>query len=196
MRTIHKKAYPALFEEVLSGRKTFDLRVADFACRPGDMLVLDEVSEGGKKPTGRSLKRRVGHVLRTQDLDFFDPADVQEHGYQVISLLPETAPGLETLALRAQEIRQKYNELNARDGHGKWGGKEYAMGFVTDVGELLEIIMAKEGLRRGENVDARLAHELADCLWSVLVIAGHYGVDLEKEFLRTMDSLEQRITAA
>ena len=103
---------------------------------------------------------------------------------------------LQTLTKRAQEIRQKYNELNARDGHGKWGGKEYAMGFVTDVGELLEIIMAKENLRRGDNVDERLAHELSDCLWSVLVLAGHYNIDLEKEFLKTMDALEQRIANA
>jgi NTP pyrophosphatase (non-canonical NTP hydrolase) len=103
---------------------------------------------------------------------------------------------LKTLSARAQEIRQKYNELNAKDGHGKWGGKESAMGFVSDVGELLEIIMAKEGLRRGENVDVRLAHELADCLWSVLVIANHYHVDLEEEFLKTMNALEQRIAEA
>ena len=104
--------------------------------------------------------------------------------------------GLKTLAARAQEIRQKYDELNARDGRSKWGGKEYAMGFVGDVGELLEAVMAKEGLRRGENIDTRLAHELADCLWSVLTLAEYYGVDLEKEFFGTMDTLEQRIANA
>jgi NTP pyrophosphatase (non-canonical NTP hydrolase) len=103
---------------------------------------------------------------------------------------------LKGLAARAQEIRERYNELNLKDGRSKWGGKEYAMGFVADVGELLEIIMAKENLRRGENVDTRLPHELADCLWSVLVLADHYGIDLEKEFLKTMDALEQRIVAA
>ncbi len=196
MTTIHKKAYPILFGEVLSGRKSFDLRVADFVCQPGDTLVLDEVSEGSKKPTGRSITKKVGYVLKTKDLDFFDPDDVQEHGYQVISLLPEASSSLEALSQRAQEVRQKYNVLNAKDGHGKWGGKEYAMGLVGDVGELLEVIMAKENLRRGEDVDTKLAHELADCMWSVLVIANHYGVDLEKEFLKTMDSLEQRIAAA
>jgi NTP pyrophosphatase (non-canonical NTP hydrolase) len=67
------------------------------------------------------------------------------------------------------------------------------MGFAGDVGDLLKIVMAKENLRRMENVDAKLAHELSDCLWSVLVLASHYGIDIEKEFLQTMDSLEQRI---
>ena len=103
---------------------------------------------------------------------------------------------LKTLSARAQEIRRRYDGLNAKDGHGKWGGKEYAMGFAGDVGDLLKIVMAKEKLRRMDDADAKLAHELADCLWSLLVIADHYGIDLEKEFLRTMDALEQRIVGA
>lgn len=89
MKVVHKKAYPALFEEVASGRKTFDLRLADFDCRPGDTLVLDEITEGDKRPTGRSVRRKVGYVLKTKDLDFFVPEDVQKYGYQIISLLPE-----------------------------------------------------------------------------------------------------------
>ena len=38
--------------------------------------------------------------------------------------------------------------------------------------------------------DSRLAHELSDCLWSILVLAQLYDVDLEKEFLATMNALE------
>jgi len=100
------------------------------------------------------------------------------------------------LLQRAQDVRQKYNELNAKDGHEAWGGKEYAMGFVGDVGDLLKIVMAKEHLRRMDDVDTKLAHELSDCLWSVLVLADNYGVDIEKEFLKTMDELDQRIAVA
>jgi len=89
MSEIHKKAYPALFDEVASGRKTFDLRLADFECKPGDILVLDEVREGDKQPTGRSLRKKVGYVLKTKDLDFFSPEDVAAYGYQVMSLSDE-----------------------------------------------------------------------------------------------------------
>jgi NTP pyrophosphatase (non-canonical NTP hydrolase) len=42
-------------------------------------------------------------------------------------------------------------------------------------------------------VDRKLAHELSDCLWSVLVLARAYGVDLEKEFLGTMNELEEKM---
>jgi NTP pyrophosphatase (non-canonical NTP hydrolase) len=103
---------------------------------------------------------------------------------------------LKDLSTRAQAIRQKYNELNAASGRDAWGGKEYAMGLVGDVGDLLKIVMAKENLRDMDDIDTKLAHELSDCLWSVFVLAAHYGVDLEKEFLRTMDQLEQRIAKA
>lgn len=53
--------------------------------------------------------------------------------------------------------------------------------------------MAKEGLRHMENIDEKLGHELADCLWSILVIADKYDINLENEFLKTMDDLEKRI---
>lgn len=100
------------------------------------------------------------------------------------------------LQKRALEIRKKYSALNRKNGHDQWDGKEYIMGFVGDVGDLIKLVMAKENLRSIKDVDAKLAHELADCLWSVLVLANHYNVDLQKEFLKTMDELEKRIEDA
>lgn len=99
------------------------------------------------------------------------------------------------LQRRAVEIRQKYAKQNRKDGHDKWDGKAYMMGFVGDVGDLTKLVMAKENLRHIDDTNAKLAHELSDCLWSVLVLAAQYGVDLEQEFLKTMDKLEQRIAA-
>ena len=57
----------------------------------------------------------------------------------------------------------------------------------------MKLVVAKEGMREVENVDDALAHELADCLWSVIVLANKYNVDLEQSFVRTMDELEERI---
>lgn len=103
---------------------------------------------------------------------------------------------LKDLQKRALDIRQKYAELNAKNGHDEWNGKEFMMGFVGDVGDLTKLVMAKENLRSIDNPDAKLEHELADCLWSLLVLANHYEVDLEKSFLKTMDELDKRIAAA
>jgi NTP pyrophosphatase (non-canonical NTP hydrolase) len=100
---------------------------------------------------------------------------------------------LKDLMARAEEIREKYQTKNARDGKAAWGIRDYAMGFVGDVGDLQKLVMAKENLRDIENLDEKLAHELADCLWSILVIANYYGLDLEKEFKNTMDTITHRI---
>lgn len=103
---------------------------------------------------------------------------------------------IQDLQERAFAIRQRYNELNRRDGHNAWGAKDYAMGFVGDVGDLMKLVMAKENMRAIDDVDAKLQHELGDCLWSLLVLAQHYGVDIEAAFLHTMDELDQRIDIA
>lgn len=46
-----------------------------------------------------------------------------------------------------------------------------------------------------DDVDAKLAHELSDCLWSVLVLASKYNIDLSTEFMKTMDELDKKIDA-
>ena len=99
---------------------------------------------------------------------------------------------LPELQQRAKEIADRYAELNKRLGNVAWGPRDRMMGFVTDIGELNELVMAKEGLRHVDDVDTKLAHELSDCLWSVLVLADHYGIDLEKEYMQTMNELEKR----
>ena len=68
-------------------------------------------------------------------------------------------------------------------------------GFVVDVGDLMKLVMAKSGVRQVEDVDKKLAHELSDCLWCVLVLSKMYGVDIEREFVRTMDELEVWLAA-
>ena len=100
------------------------------------------------------------------------------------------------LKKRALEIRDKYDELNRNDGRDIWRGVDYVAGFVGDVGDLTKLIMAKEGKRRvPENIDAKLQHELGDCLWSLLIISDQYGINLEQAFLATMDELQQRFVA-
>jgi NTP pyrophosphatase (non-canonical NTP hydrolase) len=99
----------------------------------------------------------------------------------------------EDLVKRAAAIRQKYDELNLAKRGVQWNEQQLMAGFVGDVGDLSKIIMAKHGLRDMDDVDAKLAHELSDCLWSVLVLAQKYDINLEAEFMKTMDELDTRI---
>lgn len=95
---------------------------------------------------------------------------------------------------RAAEIRKLYADMQESKTGDTWSRQEIMEGFVGDIGQLMKIIMAKEG-RRGldGDIDEQLKHELMDCLWSVLVLIHEYNIDLEKTFFENMDQLEDRI---
>lgn len=97
------------------------------------------------------------------------------------------------LQKRAIDIRNKYDKLNQEKRGVTWNEQQLMAGFVGDVGDLSKIIMAKHGLRAMDEVDSKLAHELSDCLWSVLVLASKYNINLSEEFLKTMNELDARI---
>lgn len=94
-QVITKKILPEYFDKILKGEKTYELRLADWDCQPGDTLVLNEIDTKTKKPTGRSIKRKVGYVGKTKDLDFWSKEEIDKYGYQIISLLSEKLPQLE-----------------------------------------------------------------------------------------------------
>ncbi len=96
---------------------------------------------------------------------------------------------------RAIEIRQRYAALEQARFGRSWSGKEIAMGFVGDVGDLMKLVMAQHGIRDIPDAKEKLGHELADCLWAVIVLAEVYGVNLERAFLTTMDDLETHIAS-
>jgi len=81
--------WPASYERVLSGEKTYDLRLADWKIKPGDTIVFREWDPTTKAYTGRMMERKVGYVGRTKDWEVWPKADIEKYGFQVISLLEE-----------------------------------------------------------------------------------------------------------
>lgn len=94
---------------------------------------------------------------------------------------------------RATEIRKRYSDLEIKKYGKTWTNSQIMEGFVGDVGDLMKLVMAKEGVRNIDEVDDKLSHELSDCLWCILILSDKFGVDLEKSFLKTMNDLETRI---
>lgn len=93
------------------------------------------------------------------------------------------------LIKRVKEVRESFRE---QEGDHVWGATEHMQGFVGDVGDLTKLVMAKSGYRNFENLDDKLAHELADCLYSIVILADDLGIDLESAFVKTMDEVEKR----
>ena len=91
---------------------------------------------------------------------------------------------------RAKEIRKINIGLTQNEGSKTWELAERTQGFVGDVGDLVKLVMAKNGYRKYEDINKRLAHELADCLWSVIIIADEAGIELEEAFIKTMEEIE------
>lgn len=100
------------------------------------------------------------------------------------------------LIQRAMQIREQYAELEKSRYGRTWTDEEIALGFMGDVGDLAKLILAREGVRAIPDADAKLAHELADCLWSVIVLAEHAGINLEQAFMGTMDEIETHIQSS
>ena len=87
MTKISKKILPEYFNEILENKKNYELRLADWECVPGDILVLKEWDAVKNKFTGREIEREVTYVGKF-DINklFWSKEDIEKFGIQVISL--------------------------------------------------------------------------------------------------------------
>lgn len=95
---------------------------------------------------------------------------------------------------RAMVIRKLYEEYEKGQYGRSWTDEEIALGLVGDVGDLMKLVQAKNNVRLIEDVDSKIAHELSDCLWSIMVLANKYGINIEMAFLQTMNELEAKLS--
>ncbi len=89
MQKIEKKILPEYFQEILSGKKTFELRLNDFDISEGDILVLKEWDGNTKDYTGREIEKTVSFVgkWKIDELTKFWPREeIEQKGIQIISL--------------------------------------------------------------------------------------------------------------
>jgi len=86
MAVVEKKIPPEFYELIASGKKKFELRVADFDIQEGDNLVLNELDSKAKKYTGMEIKRKVGYKLFFQLDKFGQRKMIEKHGLYVLQL--------------------------------------------------------------------------------------------------------------
>ncbi|OGZ03232.1 MAG: hypothetical protein A2430_02820 [Candidatus Liptonbacteria bacterium RIFOXYC1_FULL_36_8] len=86
---IEKKIWPEYFQEIINGKKTFELRLNDFSISESDTLLLKEWNPTTKSYTGREIEKKIGYVgkWKISDLTKFWPQEeIDEKGIQIISL--------------------------------------------------------------------------------------------------------------
>jgi len=81
---IDKKCWPKSFEAILKGEKSFDVRIADFDCEPGDVLHFREWDPKKQEYTGRSIEKQVKHVMKTKNQQYWNQDDIDLYGFQVL----------------------------------------------------------------------------------------------------------------
>lgn len=84
---INKNVQQKYFEAVTQGKKRFEVRLADFKCKPGDTLVLKEQKQGTKKLTGRELKCEVLYKFNTKDMEkYHTKKELDKHGLVILAI--------------------------------------------------------------------------------------------------------------
>lgn len=89
MAIIHKKVWPEYFQEIISGKKKFELRLADFEVNEGDILVLKEWDNNRKKYTGRKVEVVATYIFKTKNQNFWPSDEVEKYGFQIIQFEPK-----------------------------------------------------------------------------------------------------------
>lgn len=83
---IKKKIWRGFFDDVASGRKKFELRLADFDIAEGDTLALEEWDKDKQEYTGRKIETTVTYVLKTKDVKFWPKEEIDKHGLQILQI--------------------------------------------------------------------------------------------------------------
>lgn len=84
---IKKKCQPKYFKKILTGEKNFELRLNDFLCKKGDVLLLEEWDPRTKDYTGRTLSKEVSYVAKFKiDKLFWSKEEIEKKGIQIIAL--------------------------------------------------------------------------------------------------------------
>ena len=88
MAIIKKKILPEYFDLVESGKKKFEIRLADFPVTEGDTLILEEWTGLGpdRKPTGRVIEKKVGYFIKYDLNKFGQKKEIEEKGLYVLGL--------------------------------------------------------------------------------------------------------------
>ena len=81
---IRKKILPESFDLILAGKKKCELRLADWKCEEGDLLVLEEWDPKERRYTGRTVSKRVEHVMQTKGTAYWPKEDIEKYGFQII----------------------------------------------------------------------------------------------------------------
>lgn len=86
MTEIKKKVWPEYFQQILNGKKKFELRLADFNLNEGDILILEEYDPETNTYTGRNMKKKAKSIVKFNPTRMHRPEEIKKFGFYIIEL--------------------------------------------------------------------------------------------------------------
>ena len=83
---IKKKVWPEYFQLILEGKKKFELRLADFDIKEGDILILEEYNPKTNTYTGRTIKKNVQSIIKVNPTKMYSIEDIKKFGFYIIKI--------------------------------------------------------------------------------------------------------------
>ena len=83
---IKKKVWPEYFQMILNGKKKFELRLADFEIKEGDVLILEEFDPETNTYTGRKIKKKAASIIKFNPTRMHRIEEIKKFGFYIIEL--------------------------------------------------------------------------------------------------------------
>jgi len=84
---IKKKVQQKYFEAILEGKKRFEVRLANFKCDQGDILVLEEQKQRTSEPTKRKIECEILYKFHTKEMEkFHTKEEIDKHGFVILAI--------------------------------------------------------------------------------------------------------------
>lgn len=94
--------------------------------------------------------------------------------------------------MKLSEAVSRTKEVSNNMPGEKWGIYPRFNDLVEEVGELANAIQVKEGWKTKNRAKSELIDSVCDVLYSVLCIAAIYDIDLDQEYPKVLEHIDNR----
>ena len=91
-----------------------------------------------------------------------------------------------------EAIKETQKIANKMPGSKQWTAHVRFVELVEEVGELANAIQTDEGYKTKNRKKSEVIDSVCDTLWELLLIAGIYKIDLDKEYPKVLKQSDER----
>lgn len=94
--------------------------------------------------------------------------------------------------MKLNEAARETKKVVSKMPPPKWGIYQRFNDLVEEVGELANAIQVKEKWKTKNREKSELVDSVCDVLFSIVLVADHYQIDLDKEYPKVLKEIDDR----